>query len=118
MKIFIIQTNTDQIILTLKYYTHNQTFRIFLHKSANDTTCDGVAFYEIAKSSFIKPNRMDLFKTAKSIIMDKFEWSQKSQNEFRSFLYQISKECHPEFFNKDGELFFLKYELPTDIWLN
>jgi len=89
MKIFIIQTNNDQIILTLKYYNHNQTFRIFLHKFTNDTTCDGVAFYEIAKSSFIKPNRMDLFKAAKSIITEKFEWSKESQNEFRSFLHQI-----------------------------
>ena len=105
MKSFIAKMDGGkELIITLKYYSENNKFRVFLHSMIDDNKKE-VKLYEENRSFYIEPNRISIFDETKKLInSSNYVWTYRSQMMFRDFLWNLWKECHKNLFNSEDYL--------------
>lgn len=116
MKIFLVKTDVCDMILTLKYHPCAEMFQLFLHGVCSTDGNGGIDFYEDERSLFVDPTQSAIFKAATDLVNYHFVWEKKNQEEFRSFLWDLWKECHSDIFGPDDRL-IIDGKLPEKFWI-
>ena len=108
MKSFIIQTEVNEMILTLRYFPTIDKIRLYLHGVTSNVNEDNkISYYEDGCSLFIPPMKASIIGAAKKLINYHFIWDKSSEKEFENFVDQLWKDCHKDHSSTDEKIWFI-----------